>query len=93
MTDIDNKLVLTLSRYKAYVNQLKQSRPRTILLEPISVPETKMYSKLPCNRKLHPNSCISKKKNGRPCPSVLKKGSLFCHRHSKLQYQTKNNCV
>lgn len=90
MIDNDEKLIRTLSRYKAYVNRLKQSRPKTILLEPISIiPENEMYSKLPCNNKLQPNSCISKKKNGLPCPSVLKKGSLYCHRHSKLHNQTK----
>ena len=76
------KLALTLSKYKLSVKRLKQLRPTTILLEPISIHDRDMIT--PCPKEQQLTSCASKKKNGLPCPSVRKKGSLFCHRHSKL---------
>lgn len=85
----NEKLAFTLSKYKLSVKRLKQLRPTTILLEPMSITETNFFKPCRKNQQSTSTSCASKKKNGLPCPSIKKKGSLYCHRHTKVHAQIK----
>jgi|TARA_Y100000389_G_scaffold205122_1_gene263524 hypothetical protein len=80
----DKKLETSLHKYKLSLKRLKQQRPTTILLEAKTIHEIEMNVPSYKQKQTQLTSCASHKKNGLPCPSVRKKGSLYCHRHSKM---------
>lgn len=72
-----SKLKSSIERYKKTIELYKKKRPTIKFLGDIS----KMSSK---TTKLPDNTCTARKNNGLKCPSIRKKGVIYCHRHFKL---------
>ena len=88
-----NKLQKSINKYKISMQRIKNKRPRTILLPTLTkaIPTYKntscTHTRQVTSTKVH-NKCSLLKKNGQPCPSVLKKNSIYCHRHHNLMKST-----
>ena len=70
------KLKKSIEKYKKRITDYKFSRASIIFLTDkiIRSSENKMQDK----------NCTARKNNGAKCPSVRKKGQLYCHRHCKI---------
>ena len=86
-TDFETKLEKSIIKYKNSMRLLRSNRHQIIVLQtpllknPFIQPEEADVN----NKKI--KKCIKLKRNGEQCPSVLKKNSVYCHRHYRLIVQ------
>ncbi len=87
----EKKLQKSINKYKISMQRIKNKRPRIIFLpnftKALSTCKNTNTSRIITNTIAH-NKCSLLKKNGQPCPAVLKKNSIYCHRHHNLMKST-----
>jgi hypothetical protein len=69
------KLKKSIEKYKKQITDYKFNRASIIFL-------TEQITQ-PSDNKMQDKTCKARKNNGAKCPSVRKKGELYCHRHWK----------
>jgi ArsR family metal-binding transcriptional regulator len=72
-----SRLKSSIEKYKKSIELYRKNRPTIKLLGDISKTSSKIT-------KLPDNTCTARKNNGSKCPSIRKKGEIYCHRHFKL---------
>lgn len=72
------KLKKSIQKYIASMNELKTNRRCVKIIQNFDI-----HYKPRQHTRNTAKSCFAKNNNGSTCPSVTKKGSLYCHRHHK----------
>jgi hypothetical protein len=80
--DYNNKFIQSLFKFKEFYTHFKKNR-RTIKYIPEYIPDILVE-----NTQHHSNNnniffCAALKNNRQVCPSIVKKNSVYCHRHYK----------
>jgi hypothetical protein len=91
--DYNNKFIQSLLKFKAFYTNLKKNR-RTIKYIPEYIPDTIVENTQNTQNISNNNNvfvCAALKKNRQICPSIVKKNSVYCHRHYKQLYITSNH--
>jgi len=81
----DIKLRNSIKKYKESIFEIMRNRRKLIFLNNLMF----VHSSSHCDTKRpyltgNGRKCASRNKNGSHCASIVKKNSIYCHRHHKL---------
>ena len=79
-TEYNIKLTKSIQKYVKWMTDYKINRASIILLN-----EQIKHSS---DKNLQDKTCTARKNNGSKCPSIRKKGQVYCHRHFKIIEKT-----